>query len=346
MNGKQKVMTWAVLSAACAMLASVAAAQTSSLTLVVVNRGDNSVAFLDPANGKILGLVKVGEQPHGLAVSDDGKLAFVANTVTTRSGGALISPSISVIDIAAQTEVRRLNTGPFSRPHGVLYAGGKLYFTAEGYRLVGCYDPATNEIDWMIGHGQDRNTAIVMNSDGTKLVAENRGSASVTIMERRSDPAKWTAAVDWSVTVIPVGAGPHGFDLSPDEKEVWAVSEIDHTISIIDVTAKKIIQTVKVSTEAPTRLTFTPDGQRVFITDDLGLLVLDARTRQEVRRVKLDVRRPHEDILFSPDGAHVYIPNMVNIEVLDMKTLAVTGHLTSGAFPEGLAWSTVRPRAR
>ena len=327
-----------------AMTCLAAGAQTPSLTLVVANRGENTVAFLDPVSGKRLGLVNVGEQPHGLVVSDDGKLAFVANTLTTRSGGRLVSPSISVIDIATRTELRRVDIGPFSRPHWLIYAGGKLYFTAEGYKAVGCYDPATNTIDWMIGHGQERGTEIVLNKAATMLIAENRGSDSVSMMERRSDPAQWTVSLDWSVTTIPVGAYPHGFDLSPDEKELWTASEVDRTISIIDVAARKVIETVRPSIDAPTRLKFTPDGRRVVIADGIGVLMLDARTRREVKRVKLQSRTPHEDMLFSRDGRQIYLPNMDDIEVLDAETLELKGRLNSGKFPEGMGWSTVRPK--
>ena len=336
MSLHKQVMRRSVLLGAFALITSVGAAQVRPMTLVVVNRDENTVAFLDPATGKILGRVAVGEQPHGLAVSDDGRLAFVTNTLTTRSGGKLVSPSISVIDIATQKELRRVNIGPFSRPHGITYAGGKVYFTAEGYRVIGCYDPATNQIDWMLGNGQERTTLVLANKDVTRLVAGNIGSDTVTIMDLVSDPAKWTVRVDWSMTTIPVGDGPHGVDLSPDGKEIWTANEFDNTVSIIDVATKRVTQTLKVSTKAAARLAFTPDGKRVFICDDLGLLVLDAVTKKELKRVKLGTPT-HEEILFSPDGARVYIPNIDTINVLDMKTLEVTGHLTSGKHPEGMA---------
>ena len=37
-----------------------------------------------------------------------------------------------------------IDTGTASAPHDVLYAGGKLYFTAEGYKSIGRYDPVAN----------------------------------------------------------------------------------------------------------------------------------------------------------------------------------------------------------
>ena len=67
--------------------------------------------------------------------------------------------------------------------------------------------------------------------------------------------------------------------------------------------------------------------------------------RKELKRVKLGTPT-HEEILFSRDGARVYIPNIDTINVLDMRTLEVTGHLTSGKHPEGMAWSAVSPSTR
>ena len=51
---------------------------------------------------------------------------------------------------------------------------------------------------------------------------------------------------DWNVTVIPVGRGAEGFDLSPDGKELWAANAQDANVSLIDVATKKVVQTVPV----------------------------------------------------------------------------------------------------
>ena len=47
----EQVMRRAVLLGAFALITSVGAAQIRPLTLVVVNRDENTVAFLDPATG-------------------------------------------------------------------------------------------------------------------------------------------------------------------------------------------------------------------------------------------------------------------------------------------------------
>ena len=56
------------------------------------------------------------------------------------------------IDIATQREIRRVNPGPGSGPHDVLFADGKVYFTIEGYKSIGRYDPEADQIDWTLGN--------------------------------------------------------------------------------------------------------------------------------------------------------------------------------------------------
>ena len=80
-------------------------------------------------------------------------------------------------------EIRRIDTGTASAPHDVLYAGGKLYFTAEGYKSIGRYDPAANKVDWMLGIGQDGTHLLVLAKDQQTMWVPNRGSNSVSVID-------------------------------------------------------------------------------------------------------------------------------------------------------------------
>jgi len=68
--------------------AAILAAETPSLTLLVGNKDENSLAFVDPATGKVLGRVPTGDGPHEVVASTDGKLAFVANYGTGPAPGS------------------------------------------------------------------------------------------------------------------------------------------------------------------------------------------------------------------------------------------------------------------
>jgi YVTN family beta-propeller protein len=92
---------------------------TPSPALVVLNKGDNALAIVDPANGKVVASIPVGRNPHEAAISDDGKLAFTSN---------MQGNSISVVDLVAQKEIHRVDLPNLRTPHGLFFAGGKLYF--------------------------------------------------------------------------------------------------------------------------------------------------------------------------------------------------------------------------
>src|SRR5207248_3777899 len=121
-----------------------------SSRLLVLNKDDQNMAVVDPDSGAILGRVPVGQGPHELVASTDGKYAFASNYGTGPAPGH----TISMIDIAAQKELRRIDVAPLSRPHGLAFANGRLYFTAEAAKKIARYDPAADKIDWQFEAGQ------------------------------------------------------------------------------------------------------------------------------------------------------------------------------------------------
>jgi YVTN family beta-propeller protein len=306
------------------------AAETPSPALIVLNKADQALAIVDPANGKVVARVGVGEGPHEVAVSADGKFAFVGNYGQQTPGN-----TISVIDLAAQKELHRVDLGPLRRPHGMVFVEGKVYFTAEVNRLIARYDPATNRVDWLFGTGQATTHMVIANADASLLFTANIGSDSLSAIERIAGPG------GWSETVIPVGKGPEGTDWSPDGKEVWTATGGDGGVSIIDVASKKVTETLIVGSKRTNRLKFTPDGKLVLLSDSQGdqLVVLDRATRKE--RARLKMGRSPEGILITPDGSQAYVAQegANEIAVVDLKSLTVTGHVSPGNGPDGMAWA-------
>jgi len=298
--------------------------------LVVLNKEDATLVTMDPASGKILGTVPTGEGPHEVAVSADGKTAFVGNY-----GGATgPGNTISVVDLGAMKELRRFDVSPLRRPHGMFLVDGKLYFTAETNRLVARYDPASNQVDWLFGTGQVSTHMVWVTRDATKMYTANIGSDSISIIERGAN------AQAWGQTVVPTCKGPEGFDVSPDGRELWAACSRDGQVAIISLEQKKVVGTMELQTKRSNRLKFTPDGKLALVTDlDTGeLLVVDVATKAVTKKIMLG--RMVEGILMQPDGARAYVAvNGENyIAVIDLKTLTVAGRLETGKGPDGMAW--------
>jgi len=314
------------------LVVNIAAAQTQtpSPALLVLDKEDNMLSIIDPATTKTVARIPTGEAPHEIAVSDDGEMAFVANYGARTPGN-----SLCVVDLAAQKELRRVDLGALRRPHGIVFAEGKVWFTAEENRLIARYDPASNQIDWVLGLGQNRTHMLLFSKDHSQIFTSNIQSNSITLLQRGADPYAWSA------TDIAVGKGPEGGDLSPDGKEYWAANSNDGTISIIDVATKRVEQTLDVKTGHSNRLKFTPDGKQVLVSDpgNHTVVILEAASRKEVKR--LNVGRFPEGILVAPDGSRAYVAVAGDnaVAVLDLKTLEVTGRISTGKGPDGMAWA-------
>jgi YVTN family beta-propeller protein len=306
-------------------------AQASGGRLVVLNKEEATLVTVDAASGKVLGRVATGEGPHEVAVSEDGHTAFVANYGTGQAPGG----TISVIDLSAHKELRRVDVSPLRRPHGIHVAEGKVYFTAEVNRVVGRYDPQSNQVDWLLGTGQAGTHMVLVSADGARMYTANIGSNSISLIERGANP------LAWNETVVPVGRGPEGFDVSPDGGELWAAHSQDGGVSIIDLATKKVTATLDLQTKRSNRLKFTRDGKLVLISDlDAGqLVVVDAASRKETKRLSLG--RMPEGILIPPDGATVYVAVAGDgiVAAVDLTTLDVAAKIETGKGPDGMAWA-------
>lgn len=314
---------------------SVFAAELPSPALLVLNKEEATLAIVDPSNGKVIGKVPTGEGPHEVDVSADGRHAFVTNYGARTPGN-----SLSVIDLVAQKELHRVNLLPMQRPHGITVADGKVWFTAEGNKLIGRYDLPSNRVDYLLGTGQNGTHMVMLNKDNSRIYASNIASDSISIFSPTPD------ATGWNQVVVPVGKGPEGMDLSPNEKELWAAHSRDGSVSIVDVTDKKVIGTIDVGTKRSNRLKFTVDGKYALISDLAGgeLVILDVASKKVVKRLALG--KMPEGILIDPDGSRAFIAVAGDnrVDILNLKTLTITGKLETGTGPDGMAWIPVKGR--
>jgi len=335
------------------------AESTPSPALLVLSKGDHTLAIVDPTTLKVVARMPSGPDPHEVTASTDGKLAFISNY----GGGAY--NTLTVVDLIGQKNLPIVDLGPLRGPHGLIFVGGKVWFTAEAAKVIGRYDPATKKIDWVLGTGQNRTHMIYVSSDQSWIVTSNVSSATMTFIEKskggpgpggpppgmRRGPGPGgprgpmgPPGGDWNETVVAVGRGAEGFDVSPDGKELWAANAQDGTISILDVPAKKVVQTLTANVKSANRLKFTPDGKRVLVSS-LNLpdvAVFDVAARREVKRVKIG--HGAAGIEMQPDGSRAYIGCTPDdyVAIIDLKTLEVTGHIDAGKQPDGLAWAVQR----
>jgi YVTN family beta-propeller protein len=310
-------------------------------TLLALSKTDHMLAVVDPATLKVIARIPVGVDPHEVISSADGKTAYVS----IYGGGGL--HELDVIDLVAQKPLAVVDTRPLFGPHGLVFEDGKAWFTAEGSKAVGRYDPATGKLDWSMGTGQDRTHMLYVSPDAKKIYTTNVSSGTVSIlMDTLIQPGKFgppdaKPREDWRQTVIAVGRGSEGFDVSPDGAQLWTAASEDGSIFVIDLAAKRLSAKIDAHVTGANRLKFTPDGKLVFISS-LGtgdLVIYDAMSQKEIKRLRIG--HGAAGILMDPVASRAFVASSADnyVAVVDLKTLEVTGHFEVGGVPDGLAWA-------
>ena len=345
-------MRTSILAAALA-LSAVAAAQHPRL--LVLSKHDHTLSIVDPTSYKVEARIPSGEDPHEVAASTDGRTAYISNY------GFGAFHTITAVNLIAHKQEKVIDLTPLRGPHGLDFAEGKLYFTAEVNKVIGSYDPATGKVDWILGTGQNRTHMLHVFPGAHRIVTTNVNSGTFSILDHIETPNTIPAGppmgtpsssgyhpilppgVDWVPTVLPTGQGGEGFDVSPNGKEAWVATAGDGSITVLDLEAKKVTTTFNSGAQSANRLKFTPDGKRVFVSM-LGqpyVLVLDAATHAEVKRIPIG--HGAAGILMQPDGARAYVACSPDnyVAVVDLKTLEVVGKIEAGGNPDGMTWAVI-----
>jgi len=305
----------------------------AQLRLLALSKTDHTLAIVDPVSLKVLARVPVGIDPHEVIASSDGKEAYVS----IYGGGSL--HTLNVIDIVNYKPLFDIDTKPLLGPHGLTFIDGKVWFTAEGSKAIGRYDPSTHTLDWCMGTGQDRTHMIYVSSNGKKIYTTNVSSGTVSIFENTNSPGT-RAHENWIQTIIPTQKGTEGFDVSHDSRELWAASSQDGKIYIINLAAKKVVSKIDAKVFGANRLKFTTDGKMVFISSlqSGNLTIYNSKTHKEIK--KINIGHGAAGILMDPNGTRAFVACSPDnyVAIIDLKTLEVSGHINVGR-PDGLAWA-------
>src|SRR5580704_7917755 len=154
------------------------AEDTPSNALLVLAKRDGMLLIVDPSSLQVVARIPVGNDPHEVIASTDGKTAYASNY------GFGAYNTLAVVDLVAQKALPSIDLGPLRGPHGLTFVAGKVWFTAEAAKAIGRYDPASKSVDWILGTGQNRTHMIYVSPDLKQIVTTNVSSGTVTIIEK------------------------------------------------------------------------------------------------------------------------------------------------------------------
>ncbi|MGB3722761.1 MAG: beta-propeller fold lactonase family protein [Pacificimonas sp.] len=300
----------------------------NAATLIVGNKEADTVSFIDLTSGKAVATLPTGPNPHEIAVSPDGRRAFIVNY-----GGS----AIELFDVENATKIGRCDLAPNQRPHGIVWTqANAILATTEGSGTLTLVTPDCS-----------RAAAIETGQKGSHMLAvdEARGRAYVSNLQDRS------------VTVIDLVHGkkerdftaaeePEGIDLTPDGSELWVANRVSNNVFVLDPDSGARLASIDVG-NMPIRLAISPDGKWAVTSDliDGAISVIDVAKREKVRTITVagDDSSRQVTLIWSPDGKTLFAAETANARVaeIDFASGEVRRYLQAGAGSDGLGFSTV-----
>src|ERR1700730_19412733 len=121
----RKYSTVLLFCLVCVIATGLKAAETPSVSLLALSKSDQTLSIVDPTTLAVIARVPSGPDPHEVIASDDGRFAYISNY----GGGAY--NTITPVDLVAQKTLPVIELGALRGPHGLAFAAGKVWFTAE-----------------------------------------------------------------------------------------------------------------------------------------------------------------------------------------------------------------------
>jgi PQQ-dependent catabolism-associated beta-propeller protein len=306
------------------VLASPAPALSAEVRVFVTNEKSNEVTVIRAADNQVIGTVRVGMRPRGIAVSADGRRIFVANSN---------SNNISVIDTATLKVIDSFPAG--IDPEGITVdSRGRLYAANENESAATIIDVANHKILKRHEVGLEPETA-VLSPDERWVTISNESSHDIYFI----DTANLALAGK-----VPVGRNPRGMRFTADSRRLYVACEQDNVVSLVDVAERKLIKSIPTGGERPVDIAISQDGTRIYVSHGRSedVRVFEADTWKLLASIPVGPRAWW--VALTPDAHFLYVTvgRANEVVVVDTKTNEVAGRIKAGELPWGVAIAEVR----
>ena len=298
---------WLLVVAHLGLLAATGSAHAAGKKVYVADEESNTVSIIDTSTLKTIGRVAVGEEPHNVQVTPDGKLVWVTNN------GEPAQKNEKTPD------AKKSKSG-----------GMDMDSTAPG--AVWAIDTATDKVVAKVPVGMHP-AHVVVSGDGRTAYVTNGGDNTVSLVDTKANQV---------IANIPVGTFPHGLRISPDGLQVWVANLKGETVSVIDTGSRKEIAKIAVG-KGPAQVGFTPDGRFMFVSlsGENQVAVIDPASRKVIGKVA--VGTVPIQLYATPDSKFVLVANQGSpekpgntVSFIDVAALKVAATIKTGAGAHGV----------
>ena len=243
--------------------------------LMVACTDSNAADVIDPATGKSVRRVALGDEPEAFDISPDGKTIYVSNEDEAET---------SFIEAATGKVLQSIKVG--QEPEGVkVSADGKtLYVTSEVASMVHVIDVASAKVVKNVKVGK-RPRRMAITPDGKELWVTNELGSSVSIVSTADH------SVIGEVKFAVKGAraediSPVGITMTRDGKRAFVSLGKANHVAFVDVPGRKVTDLVLVGKRA-WNVALDKAEQRLWVVNGLSddVTVIDVAGAKAVKSI-------------------------------------------------------------
>lgn len=248
---------------------------TADGKLMVACTDSNQADLIDPATGKSLRRIPLGDEPEAFDLSPDGRIVYVSNEDEAE---------LSFIEAATGKPLRSVKVG--QEPEGVKVSrdGKTVYVTSEVASLVHVVDTASGKVLKNIKVGK-RPRRMALTPDGKELWVTNELDASVSIVSTADHSV--TGTLNFEVK----GARreditPVGILMTPDGKRAFVALGRANHVAFVDVPARRVTNLVLVGKRA-WNVALDRAGARLLVVNGLSddVTVVDVAAAKAIKSI-------------------------------------------------------------
>lgn len=269
--------------------------------------------------GQVIASINVGINPAGIAITPNGRFAYVANDNQDQISG---DDSVSVIDLCTNKVIKTIFDPSFNQPYTVTInaAGTKAYITNSNSTTIAIIDIATNTVIGLI-NGFDGPSGMAIMPDGKTAYVNNYGGPEGV----GSGNGMTVNVVDLETNSIigapiVVGLAPAALAITPDGEFLYVADYVDGNpgtglVTVLRTSDNTIVATIP-GFSGPFIIAITPNGCFAYVTNfgsnnfsPVGNTVSVISTKTNTIIATITLGTQPSGVAITPDGNYVYVSN-------------------------------------
>lgn len=299
--------------------------------ILIANQHSSSVTMIEVMTGRIVTHIPVGNGPHELTSSTDGRTVAVPLFGHSLLWGDGHGKELAIIDVASASVRQIIDLGENTSPHGAVFLNDNrsVAITSSDANTVVVANTQTGETLQTI---QLENPPYLLALTPDLQFAYTSNPQTNTVSEINLSTRSLSRTFN-------IKGSPGGIAVTSDGKNLWVAQTEADTLSVVNLENGETIRTFE-KIDGLRRIKISPDGRIALLTSQFlnEVMLFDVFEKKELGKIKLDEGIFASGITFGTDSktAFVTCPSSNLVLELDLEKRTTLRKFKTQSSPDGI----------